>query len=103
MMKKRIRYLLCILLLSVCLTLIAHATDSISRLVDEADLLSDSEEEMLVEMLDGISTRQNLDIVIVTVNSTGEQTAAEYADDTYDYNGYAEDGILLLISMDDRE
>lgn len=102
-MKKRIRYLLCILLSAVCLTLIAHATDSISRLVDEADLLSDSEEVILTEMLDEISIRQNLDIVIVTVNSTGKQTAAEYADDAYDYTGYAEDGILLLISMEERE
>jgi len=103
MMKKRIFCLLGILLLAVCLIQPAFASDGIAHLVDEADLLTDSEEKALSAKLDEISSRQSLDIVIVTVESTGERTATEYADDTYDYSGYSEDGILLLISMDERE
>lgn len=103
MMKKKILYLFGILLLSVCLLQPAFASSSLTRLMDEADLLSDAEEAALSDKLDAISLRQNLDIVIVTVSGTGEKTATEYADDTYDYSGYAEDGILLLISIDDRE
>ena len=102
-MKKRIFCLVGILLLAMCLIQPAFASDGIARLMDEAGLLTDSEEAVLSEKLDEISLRQNLDVVIVTVESTGERTATEYADDYFDYSGYSEDGILLLISMDERE
>ena len=102
-MKKRIFCLIGILLLAVCLIQPAFASAGNARLVDEADLLSDSEEAVLSEKLDGISIRQALDVVIVTVDSTGDRTATEYADDTYDTGGYGEDGVLLLISMNERE
>ena len=102
-MKKRIFSLIGILLLAVCLIRPAFAFGGVVRLVDEADLLTDSEEAALSAKLDEISLRQNLDVVIVTVDSTGERTATEYADDTYDDRGYGEDGVLLLISVDNRE
>lgn len=102
-MKKRILSLLGILFLAMCLIQPAFASDGIARLVDEADLLTDSEEAALSAKLDEISLRQNLDVVIVTVNSIGDRTATEYADDTYDYSGYSDDGVLLLISIDERE
>ena len=77
------------------------------RLVDEADLLSDSEESRLLTTLDEISERQKCDVVVVTVDTIGDSTATEFADDFYDYNGYGagenRDGILLLISMADRD
>ena len=77
------------------------------RLTDEADLLSDSEEKDLLAKLDEISDRQKCDVVVATVNSLEGKTAMEYADDFYDYNGYGygeeRDGIILLISMEDRD
>lgn len=77
------------------------------RLVDNADLLTDSEESDLLSKLDEISERQQMDVVIVTINSLEGKTATAYADDFYDYNGYGfndtRDGILLLVAMDDRE
>lgn len=77
------------------------------RLVDNADLLTDSEESDLLAKLDEISERQQMDVVVVTINSLEGKTATEYADDFYDYNGYGfgdnRDGILLLVAMDDRE
>lgn len=102
-MKKRILSLLGILFLAMCLIQPAFASDGIARLVDEADILTDSEEAALSAKLDEISLRQNLDVVIVAVNSIGDRTATEYADDTYDYSGYSDDGVLLLISIDERE
>ena len=102
-MRKKILYLFGTLLLVVCLIQPALASDVVVRLLDEADLLTDSAEAALSEKLDEISLRQKLDVVIVTINETGDRTAAEYADDIYDYSGYAEDGVLLLISVDDRE
>lgn len=77
------------------------------RLVDSADLLYESEEEEVLAILDEISTRQQFDVVIVTVDSLSGKTAQAYADDFYDYNGYGigseKDGALLLISMETRE
>ena len=101
-MKKRILPLLCLLLLCAAMAVPAHAAQ-MPRLVDGADLLADWEETELLDKLDEISTRQGLDIVIVTVPSLYGRDVTAYADDFYDYNGYAPDGILLLIAEFDRE
>jgi len=72
------------------------------RLVDDGNLLSDWEEEILLEKLDEISVRQECDVVIVTVKSLEGMSARDFADDFYDTFGYgldfssARDGILLL-------
>lgn len=80
---------------------------NLPRLVDMADLIPDSEESELSDILDEISERQQVDIIVVTVDSMGGESAMVYADDYYDYNDYGygngRDGILLLISMEERE
>lgn len=77
------------------------------RLVDEAEILEDYEEEELLGILDEISTRQQFDVVIFTVYSLDGETPRAYADDYYDYNGYGiseeRDGALLLLSMEERD
>ena len=77
------------------------------RLVDEEDLLTEEEESSLLEKLDEISLRQDCDVVIAVVSGLEGSTAMEYADDFYDYNGYGmgseRDGILLLVSMEERD
>ncbi|MGN0623979.1 MAG: TPM domain-containing protein [Oscillospiraceae bacterium] len=77
------------------------------RVVDDADLLTDSEETALLEKVDEISERQKMDVVIVTVDSLEGKSSTAYADDFFDYNGYGygidHDGILLLISMANRD
>ena len=77
------------------------------RLVDDADILTDSEEKQLLAKLDEISERQDFDVAVVTVESTYDKTAEAYADDFYDYNGYGmgenDDGVLLLVSMEERD
>ncbi len=95
------------LLLSCCLCFVfmstATAAESLPRLVDDADLLSSYEESSLLSELDQISEKHGMDIVVVTTQSLGGKSAQDYADDFYDYNGYADDGVLLLLSMDERE
>ncbi len=87
--------------------LLVSAADGVPRLVDEADLLSDSDEAILLDQLDEISERQQVDIVVVTLNSLEGMSPMEYADDFYDYNGYGfgdeRDGVLFLISMEERD
>lgn len=82
------------------------------RVVDDADLLNDYEEEQLAAMLDEISERHLIDVVVVTANVLGGKSPMEYADDFFDYNGYgfqtegditSGDGILFLLSMEDRD
>jgi len=81
------------------------ATDP--RLVDDADILTDEEELTLTAMLDEVSDRIQLDVVIVTVDDMGYKTAEAFADDYMDYNGYGynggEDCVLLAIGMAERE
>lgn len=93
--------------LSAILVNPVSAAENMPRLVDDADLLSDGEESDLLEILDEISERQQVDVVVVTVGSMDGKTAEAYADDYFDYNGYGygdeRDGILLLVSMDERD
>ena len=106
-MKKRIFSLFAAVLLTLAMAVPAFAEDgeALPRLVDNADLLDDSEEKMILDELNGISENRKMDVAIVTTNSTEDSTAQEYADDFYDYNGYGygenRDGILLLIDMGD--
>ena len=76
------------------------------RVVDNADILNESEEKSLVSKVNEISERQKFDIAIVTVNSLEGKSPTEYADDFFDYNGYGigenKDGILFLISMNEH-
>ena len=43
-----------------------------------------------------------MDVVVVTADATDGMWINDYADDFYDYNGYKEDGLLLLLVMDDH-
>ena len=85
----------------------AEAPAGYLRLMDEADLLTPEEESALLAQLDEISLRQGLDVVVVTVNGLDGKSAMDFADDYFDYNGYGQgsdrSGILLLVSMEDRD
>lgn len=84
-----------------------QAADDLLRIADWAELLSDSEEAELSDCLDEISERQQFDVVIVTVDSLEGADVTAYADDFFDYNGYGfgeeKDGIVFLISMEERD
>lgn len=99
--------LLAVFTISAIPVLPVSAEENLSRIADFADLLSDSEESSLSDTLDEISERQQVDIVVVTVDSMEGESAEAYADDFYDYNGYGfgneRDGILLLVSMEERD
>jgi len=100
-MKKRILTLvLCpVLLLCFCFSAAAAA----SRVADGAALLYDYERSVLENKLAEISDRYEVDVVIVTTDSLGAKSAAAFADDYYDHNGFRPDGILLLVAIQERE
>lgn len=80
---------------------------TLTRVEDEGNILSDTEEENLREKLDEISERHNVDVIVVTNYSLSGKSAMEFADDYFDYNGYGlgrnYDGVLLLLSMEARD
>jgi len=100
-MKRKLILLVTVLLFIV--SCVFNVSASSPRLIDEADLLSSSEFSDLEAKLNEISTRYGMDVVILTTESTDNSTPMEYADDYYDYNGYAKDGLLLLVSMEDSD
>lgn len=112
-MKKKIFALLICLIIMFCAVPFLVTAQSIpdtrqcARLDDSADLLSDSEEEALLWLLDSESEKNQFDFVIHTTNSIGNTKIENYADDYFDYNGfgYGEngDGAVLVIAMDIRE
>lgn len=111
MKKKIISFLmitvLCLLFVFPVFAQESTQTEHPSRVVDEADILTDDEEAELLACVDEISERQEFDVVIALVESLDGQEVEEYAADYYDYNGYGmgenSDGILLLVSIEERE
>lgn len=106
-MKKRLHMIFFAMLLAVLTAFPTFAASDMERFVDEAGLLTDSEGRELLDKLNEISERQQVDVVIVTVNSLEGASVMEYADDFYEANGYGfgdeEDGIMFLMSMEERD
>lgn len=104
---KKIVSIMIVVLLCMTFSLPVLAESDLPRLIDEADLLSDEEEKRLLQKLDTISERQQVDVVVVAVRSLDGDSPMEFADDFYDYAGYGfgsnYDGILLLVSMEERD
>ena len=74
-----------------------------SRLIDTAGLLSDSEAEKVLTALNQVSEKYSMDVVVLTVSGLDGKTTEAAADDYYDNNGYAQDGVVLLVSMEERD
>lgn len=99
-MKKTVSLLAAVLVL---MALVLPVSAAGPRLVDEAGLLSGTECAAIEKRLGEISAQYGLDVVIVTTDSTGSSTPMEYADDYFDYNDYAPDGVLLLVSIEEGD
>lgn len=106
-MKKKVLIFLFVFLFVFPICHAVNASSTQSRLVDKANLLTAAEETEILSRLNEISERQELDIVIVTVNSLNGKSPRDYADDYYDNYGYGfglkKDGILLLVAMSTRD
>ena len=105
MMRKLVSALLVLILcFSLAIAVSANAANSDLFLIDEADLLTDSEEAVLAEKLEHVSSTYQAQLVIVTVNSLGNadaETALEYIYDSMNLGyGVNRDGVLLLICME---
>lgn len=87
--------------------LITPCVDEVEKVYDFADLLTDSEEDLLYNEVSNYISNTKYDLVLVTTNENIKNSARDYADDFYDYNFFGlnetRDGVLILIDMDTRE
>lgn len=112
-MKKKLSVLFLAIVLCLCIARPVSAAESEGfvdqyyRVLDMADLLTDSEESALIKKLDEISLRQNMDVIIATTDDLGGYSVRDYADWLYEQcmfgYGRNKDGLILLISMEDRD
>lgn len=109
-MKRKIRVLVLVLAMALGMMMVwnvSAASEEYYQVFDDADLLSDSEEESLNAGINKIISGYDFDVVIVTTNSLDGKSVSEYADDYYDENGFGVGdegtGLLFLISMEDRD
>lgn len=98
-MKKKV--LAVLLAFIICSSFVVFASaSSDDYVVDDANVLTRSEEEELNEKLQAFAEKNKSEIVIVTVDDLGSKSARAYADDFYDDNGYGygedHDGMLVL-------
>ena len=103
---KKIKHLLLLLLLFLMVGVPVYAENP-DKVVDNADILTDKEEEKLEEQFTQKPEKYQCDIAVVTTNTLDGKSPMNYADDYYyehDY-GYGSDldGIMLMVSMEDRD
>lgn len=81
-----------------------QTTQTSSRLVEQGNLLDDADKENILLLLNDVSERLQLDVVVVTVNGLSDKPAMEYAKTMFHDNGYGfgdqKDGVLLLIDFE---
>ena len=69
-------------------------------IVDNADLLTDEQENKLTAKIEKIIDEYNEEVAILTITDLEGKSPQDYADDFYDYNGYGygkeKDGVLVL-------
>ena len=80
------------------------------RMFDDAEVLTEDEDNELEDALEELSLRQSFDVTIATIESlesVGADSMEQFADDLYDscQYGYGPDmdGVLLLVSIGDRK
>lgn len=101
MFRKLAAVLLSLIVLS-CLIAPVNAQEY-SRVTDQAYLLSSEEVTYLEDYAAILKESYGIDAVILTVDSLMGYSAQDYADNFYDTAGYAEDGVLFLLAMEERE
>lgn len=81
--------------------------DESEKIYDFANLLTEEDEISLYASITSFISKNNMDMVVVTINNNNKSSSMAYADDFYDYNyfgkGNTYDGILMLIDMDNRQ
>lgn len=77
---------------------------ALPRVIDEAEIISDSYEEMLLSELNRVGAKYQTDLIVLTVNSSDGKDLMDFADDYYDAKGYGygenHTGTILVINIE---
>ena len=97
-----------ILLCSFLLCGYGSYTQGAQRVFDDADLLTEIEEQTVQAEIEKTIDKLSMDIIVVTTDDSRGKSAMAYADDFYDQNGFGYGdsygpGVLFLIDVDNRE
>ncbi len=71
--------------------------------VDDADLLTEEMEATLFSEISSIQENYNIDVVIHTTMSIGDEDIHSYSENFYLSNGYGEDGLVFVINLNNNE
>lgn len=105
---KKLTTLLAVLCLLWALSLPALAADS-PYILDEADLLTDMEEQALLTVMDSVAENYDCGVYVVTVDNFWQYGDSPYSAAVELYigqmalGGVSDNGILLMLSMSDRD
>lgn len=104
---KKITSVLCVVILAVfgCVTVFA---ESQQKLIDDADLLTSSEQADITQKLEEASEKTGWDMVIYTnYNGVDKYDMENYTNEYYDNHGFGigdnKSGIILNVDMNSRE
>lgn len=103
------RFLILLLTLALCmgLTVSGAASAAAGIVMDDADLLSQAEEQALTRKLTEIGTANEAQMIVATVASAQGKDPDDLVNEVYDAMGFGfgplRDGVLLLVCMDPRE
>ncbi len=108
-MKKSLIITVFAIILSLIMPIISFASPEMPpyTVVDEADVLSDYEEDQIANKLIALFKEHKMHFVIVIIDDLGTKTPYYYADGYYHNNGIGygkeKSGILLLLAMSSRD
>lgn len=98
----KFRNLLILLLLSTLLCSVAFGARNVPYVDDQAQVLTDLEEQQLEARLRGISDKHDMDVVLVTTTRHSNGTIEASAENYLAYGGYRGDGIILMLYFSDQ-
>lgn len=98
MMKKKLISLIPALIIMVTMSVIcAFAADP--RVIDDADFLTNSQEEELTKSLDALSEKLGWDVVVMTKPDLGGfNDVGDYAYNIYRSGNYSKNGVFMLVT-----
>lgn len=102
-MKRVLSFVFVIIIVSALCVTPFYAAEKGAKVVDDSGYFTAQQTLALSDKLTNIGNKYNMDLVVVLVPTLNGKSKVVYADDYYDYNGYKEDGCLLLLCVDDRE
>ncbi|MGY4794955.1 TPM domain-containing protein [Lysinibacillus fusiformis] len=70
---------------------------------DFMELLTKEEKAQLIQMAKELEEETSAKIVLLTIQTTGEQTIAEFAKEAFRQYGVGGEGVLFVLAMEDRK